>query len=74
MALDNSTSNPYVPRSQLSLADIIIITVYFALNVAVGIWVRGLGRVWGLGSRSLQPPRHLPQAAGAPGVLLLVLG
>ncbi|XP_045054783.1 sodium/mannose cotransporter SLC5A10 isoform X2 [Desmodus rotundus] len=38
MALDNSTSNPYVPRSQLSLADIIIITVYFALNVAVGIW------------------------------------
>ncbi|XP_053766346.1 sodium/mannose cotransporter SLC5A10 isoform X3 [Desmodus rotundus] len=39
MALDNSTSNPYVPRSQLSLADIIIITVYFALNVAVGIWI-----------------------------------
>ncbi|XP_037019107.2 sodium/glucose cotransporter 5 isoform X2 [Artibeus jamaicensis] len=38
MALDNSTSDPHVPWSQLSLADFIVITVYFALNVAVGIW------------------------------------
>ncbi|KAF6097174.1 solute carrier family 5 member 10 [Phyllostomus discolor] len=38
MALDNSTGDPHVPWAQLSLADIIVITVYFALNVAVGIW------------------------------------
>ncbi|XP_036924663.1 sodium/glucose cotransporter 5 isoform X2 [Sturnira hondurensis] len=38
MALDNSTSDPHVPWSQLRLADFIVITVYFALNVAVGIW------------------------------------
>ncbi|XP_014398344.1 PREDICTED: sodium/glucose cotransporter 5 isoform X2 [Myotis brandtii] len=38
MAVDNSTGDPQAPSSQLSLADIIIITVYFAVNVAVGIW------------------------------------
>ncbi|KAM5307022.1 sodium/mannose cotransporter SLC5A10 isoform 4-T4 [Glossophaga mutica] len=38
MALDNSTSDPHMPWAQLSLADIIVITVYFTLNVAVGIW------------------------------------
>nr|XP_021550162.1 sodium/glucose cotransporter 5 isoform X4 [Neomonachus schauinslandi] len=38
MAADNSTGDPRTPRPQLSVTDIIIITVYFALNVAVGIW------------------------------------
>ncbi|XP_054427037.1 sodium/mannose cotransporter SLC5A10 isoform X2 [Pteronotus mesoamericanus] len=38
MALDNSTSDPHAPQSQLSSADIAVIAVYFALNVAVGIW------------------------------------
>uniref|UniRef100_A0A2K6DTU2 Sodium/mannose cotransporter SLC5A10 n=1 Tax=Macaca nemestrina TaxID=9545 RepID=A0A2K6DTU2_MACNE len=34
----NSTSDLHAPGTQLSVADIIVITVYFALNVAVGIW------------------------------------
>ncbi|XP_032032850.1 sodium/mannose cotransporter SLC5A10 isoform X4 [Hylobates moloch] len=34
----NSTSDLHTPGMQLSVADIIVITVYFALNVAVGIW------------------------------------
>ncbi|KAF4012428.1 hypothetical protein G4228_003957 [Cervus hanglu yarkandensis] len=38
MAVDNSTSDPHTPRPQLSTVDIAIIAVYFALNVAVGIW------------------------------------
>ncbi|XP_065753347.1 sodium/mannose cotransporter SLC5A10 isoform X4 [Phocoena phocoena] len=38
MAADNSTSGPNAPGPQLSVVDITIITVYFALNVAVGIW------------------------------------
>ncbi|XP_068832230.1 sodium/mannose cotransporter SLC5A10 isoform X3 [Capricornis sumatraensis] len=38
MAVDNSTSDPHTPRPQLTTVDIAIITVYFALNVAVGIW------------------------------------
>nr|XP_004405190.2 PREDICTED: sodium/glucose cotransporter 5 isoform X4 [Odobenus rosmarus divergens] len=39
MVADNSTGDaPYAPGPQLSVTDIIIITVYFALNVAVGIW------------------------------------
>ncbi|XP_007448467.1 PREDICTED: sodium/glucose cotransporter 5 isoform X4 [Lipotes vexillifer] len=38
MAADNSTSGPHAPGPQLSVVDITIITVYFALNVAVGIW------------------------------------
>lgn len=36
----NSTGDAHVPGSQLSVTDIIVISVYFALNVAVGIWVR----------------------------------
>ncbi|XP_074137809.1 sodium/mannose cotransporter SLC5A10 [Sminthopsis crassicaudata] len=35
---DNSTSDPYFFRQQLNTADIVVIVVYFALNVAVGIW------------------------------------
>nr|XP_020769821.1 sodium/glucose cotransporter 5 isoform X2 [Odocoileus virginianus texanus] len=38
MAVDNSTSDPHTPRPQLSTVDGAIIAVYFALNVAVGIW------------------------------------
>ncbi|XP_059988889.1 sodium/mannose cotransporter SLC5A10 isoform X3 [Lagenorhynchus albirostris] len=38
MAADNSTGGPHAPGPQLSVVDITIITVYFALNVAVGIW------------------------------------
>ncbi|XP_064234321.1 sodium/mannose cotransporter SLC5A10 isoform X2 [Aotus nancymaae] len=34
----NTTSDLHAPGMQLSVADIIVITVYFALNVAVGIW------------------------------------
>uniref|UniRef100_A0A5F9C9D9 Sodium/mannose cotransporter SLC5A10 n=1 Tax=Oryctolagus cuniculus TaxID=9986 RepID=A0A5F9C9D9_RABIT len=41
MVADNSTSDPHAPGPQLSVTDIVVITVYFALNVAVGIWVRG---------------------------------
>ncbi|KAK2505585.1 hypothetical protein MC885_014363 [Smutsia gigantea] len=39
MAADNSTSGPHTPQPQLSVTDIVIVTVYFALNVAVGIWI-----------------------------------
>uniref|UniRef100_A0A4X2K7L5 Sodium/mannose cotransporter SLC5A10 n=1 Tax=Vombatus ursinus TaxID=29139 RepID=A0A4X2K7L5_VOMUR len=35
---DNSTSDPHFFRQQLNVTDIIIIVVYFALNLAVGIW------------------------------------
>uniref|UniRef100_A0A8C3VVF4 Sodium/mannose cotransporter SLC5A10 n=1 Tax=Catagonus wagneri TaxID=51154 RepID=A0A8C3VVF4_9CETA len=35
---DNSTGDPHAPGPQLNVADIIIITVYFAVNVAVGVW------------------------------------
>uniref|UniRef100_A0A8C7EY44 Sodium/mannose cotransporter SLC5A10 n=1 Tax=Neovison vison TaxID=452646 RepID=A0A8C7EY44_NEOVI len=35
---DNSTGDPHAPGPQLSVTDIIVITLYFALNVAVGIW------------------------------------
>ncbi|XP_055450300.1 sodium/mannose cotransporter SLC5A10 isoform X2 [Psammomys obesus] len=38
MAADNSTEVLHAPGSQLSITDIIVIAVYFALNVAVGIW------------------------------------
>eukprot|EP00070_Physeter_catodon_P006963 XP_007114976.1 sodium/glucose cotransporter 5 isoform X3 [Physeter catodon] len=37
MAADNSTGGPHGPGQQLSAVDITVITVYFALNVAVGI-------------------------------------
>lgn len=42
MEADNSTGDPRAPSPQLSVTDLIVITVYFALNLAVGIWVRGL--------------------------------
>ncbi|XP_060059177.1 sodium/mannose cotransporter SLC5A10 isoform X3 [Erinaceus europaeus] len=35
---DNATSDTHTPGPQLWATDIIIITLYFALNVAVGIW------------------------------------
>ncbi|XP_028632319.1 sodium/glucose cotransporter 5 isoform X4 [Grammomys surdaster] len=35
---DNSTGDVHAPGSQLSITDITVISVYFALNVAVGIW------------------------------------
>ncbi|KAM4823493.1 sodium/mannose cotransporter SLC5A10 isoform X2 [Urocitellus parryii] len=35
---DNSTSDLHAPGPQLSVTDIVVIAVYFALNVAVGIW------------------------------------
>ncbi|XP_045442431.1 sodium/glucose cotransporter 5 isoform X3 [Pipistrellus kuhlii] len=38
MAADNTTGDPPAPGAQLSLADIIVIAVYFAANVAVGVW------------------------------------
>ncbi|KAM5150674.1 sodium/mannose cotransporter SLC5A10 isoform 1-T1 [Callospermophilus lateralis] len=38
MMADNSTSDLQAPGPQLSVTDIVIIAVYFALNVAVGIW------------------------------------
>ncbi|XP_036749962.2 sodium/mannose cotransporter SLC5A10 isoform X1 [Manis pentadactyla] len=38
MVADNATSGAHTPQPQLSVTDISIITVYFALNVAVGIW------------------------------------
>lgn len=40
MMADNSTSDLHAPGPQLSVTDIVVIAVYFALNVAVGIWVR----------------------------------
>lgn len=42
---DNSTGDVHAPRSQLSITDLIVISVYLALNVAVGIWVRTCG-IW----------------------------
>uniref|UniRef100_A0ABI7Y0Y3 Sodium/mannose cotransporter SLC5A10 n=1 Tax=Felis catus TaxID=9685 RepID=A0ABI7Y0Y3_FELCA len=38
MEADNSTGDPRAPSPQLSVTDLIVITVYFALNLAVGIW------------------------------------
>ncbi|XP_040830425.1 sodium/glucose cotransporter 5 isoform X2 [Ochotona curzoniae] len=38
MTAVNSTGDLHAPGPQLSVTDIIAITVYFALNVAVGIW------------------------------------
>ncbi|XP_025060416.1 sodium/glucose cotransporter 5 isoform X5 [Alligator sinensis] len=34
----NSTAGSFLPLQQFSVADIIVIAVYFALNIAVGIW------------------------------------
>uniref|UniRef100_A0A667HUS2 Sodium/mannose cotransporter SLC5A10 n=1 Tax=Lynx canadensis TaxID=61383 RepID=A0A667HUS2_LYNCA len=38
MEADNSTGDPRAPSPKLSVTDLIVITVYFALNLAVGIW------------------------------------
>uniref|UniRef100_A0A671EC22 Sodium/mannose cotransporter SLC5A10 n=1 Tax=Rhinolophus ferrumequinum TaxID=59479 RepID=A0A671EC22_RHIFE len=38
MAGDNSTSDTHALGPQLSVADIVIIAVYFALNLVVGVW------------------------------------
>ncbi|XP_073902814.1 sodium/mannose cotransporter SLC5A10 isoform X7 [Castor canadensis] len=38
MTANNSTSGLHAPGSQLSVTDIVVIAVYFVLNVAVGIW------------------------------------
>ncbi|XP_012871963.1 PREDICTED: sodium/glucose cotransporter 5 [Dipodomys ordii] len=38
MTANNSTDGLHVPGPQLSVTDIVVIAVYFALNVAVGIW------------------------------------
>ena len=74
MVADNSTGDPHAPRPQLSVTDIIVVTVYFALNVAVGIWVRsprwGASQDghWGVGAGRLGA--HLEPA----GALLPALG
>uniref|UniRef100_A0A8D0Q7J9 Solute carrier family 5 member 10 n=1 Tax=Sus scrofa TaxID=9823 RepID=A0A8D0Q7J9_PIG len=38
MAADNSSSDPHAPGPQLSVADVVIVAVYFAVNMAVGVW------------------------------------
>ncbi|XP_004647994.1 sodium/glucose cotransporter 5 isoform X1 [Octodon degus] len=38
MTANNSTGDLHAPGQQLSVTDIVVIAVYFALNVAVGIW------------------------------------
>lgn len=65
MAIDNSTSDTHAPGLQLSMADIVVIAVYFALNLAVGIWVRELRQ--GMGTRWHIPVASVlsPGAAGA---------
>ncbi|NXJ92316.1 SC5AA protein, partial [Corythaixoides concolor] len=34
----NSTAGSFTPSQQLSVADLVVVVVYFSLNVAVGIW------------------------------------
>lgn len=62
MAVDNSTGNPHAPGPQLNVADIVIIAVYFALNLAVGIWVRewcqGVGTGWHVSAVCVLYPRN----------------
>ncbi|XP_075755894.1 sodium/mannose cotransporter SLC5A10 isoform X2 [Pelodiscus sinensis] len=36
---DNSTTGSIAPLQQFNVADIIVVVAYFALNVAVGIWI-----------------------------------
>lgn len=36
----NSTAGSFTPAQQFSIADLVVVVVYFSLNVAVGIWVR----------------------------------
>jgi len=41
----NSTAGSFTPSQQFSVADLVVVVVYFALNVAVGIWVRAFSLV-----------------------------
>ncbi|XP_053936477.1 sodium/mannose cotransporter SLC5A10 isoform X2 [Cuculus canorus] len=34
----NATAAPFTPLQQFSVADLVVVVVYFSLNVAVGIW------------------------------------
>lgn len=45
MMADNATGNAHIPWPQLGVPDIVVISLYCALNVAVGIWVRGWGGI-----------------------------
>lgn len=36
----NSTAGSFGPSQQFSVADLVVVVVYFSLNLAVGIWVR----------------------------------
>lgn len=75
MTADNSTGDPHAPRPQLSVTDIIVITVYFALNVAVGIWVRGPRGAAGQGGHwGWEPGIVSPGGLRSAGVLLPALG
>lgn len=38
--MSNSTANFYDLRQSFSFSDVIVISTYFLLNLAVGIWVR----------------------------------
>lgn len=38
--MSNSTTNFYDLRQSFSFSDVIVISTYFLLNLAVGIWVR----------------------------------
>ncbi|GAB0196490.1 sodium/glucose cotransporter 5 [Grus japonensis] len=35
----NSTAGSFTPAQQFSVADLVVVVVYFSLNVAVGIWI-----------------------------------
>lgn len=41
--MSNSTANFYDLRQSFSFSDVIVISTYFLLNLAVGIWVRAGG-------------------------------
>ncbi|EOB07145.1 Sodium/glucose cotransporter 5 [Anas platyrhynchos] len=43
----NSTAGSFAPSQQFSVADLVVVVLYFSLNIAVGIWT------WFLGSRCL---------------------
>lgn len=36
----NSTAGSFAPSQQFSVADLVVVVLYFSLNIAVGIWVR----------------------------------
>ncbi|OPJ87410.1 hypothetical protein AV530_000894 [Patagioenas fasciata monilis] len=35
----NSTAGAFAPAQQFSIADLLVVVVYFSLNIAVGIWI-----------------------------------